>query len=370
MSSNWDDFSDIKGDKHKECHRAIKGPQRGPVRETDDDKKADQNDTERTGCSWGFDGDLDDVNHDEPESDTNKFIPIYERYLQDKKSVSSKTQNSNLFSNDPQKALLEWFENEGHEFSIETDQVKDNKFVCRLDIPVGEHDFTLTSDIHNKKKDAIDEICSYGCRMLDESQLLYSSLTATTKEDIDRRKRFSEANKEDDIELDHTMKKHCTNLNTSDRLSAGGNATSKNVNTYESLMARWTGVNMSILRAKAELSKLDLSVTKCDKTNPLERLTDAKDKPVSSKPDDDHDDDDEVDPLDEFMSSLEKKTKLSMDDKIEKSRLKSQIASYEREQSELSRLIELAKPTFDLNKVASSCPATSGRRPPTGRDRQ
>lgn len=362
MSSAWGDFDDIPKHTNKQV-RLVRGPQGSSTRERAHSDKQD----EKEDCDWGFGSeDTNDDIQNEADSDSSKFIPIYERYLQDKQSIVLKTQNFKTFANDPQKALREWFENEGHEFGMRIDQPGENQFVCKLDLPIGEHDFTITSEIHNKRKDAIDEVCLASCRMLDDCQLLYPWQTSTTsnKEDSDKRKLINEANKEDDIEFDRTIssKRHCNSTTTSAQHSAEPKRASNNVNTYESLMARWNELNMSILRLKAELVKLDLSVSKGGGGNQVKQITIEKSDSVAPNSHGTNmtgELDDEVDPLDEYMSNLETKTRLSMDEKIEKSRLKSQISAYEREQSEVSRLIELAKPTFNLDKA---CPTAGNVR--------
>lgn len=108
---------------------------------------------------------------------------------------------------------------------------------------------------------------------------------------------------------------------------------------------------MSILQSKAKLVKLDLSVTTKRQQHTKPDSQGANNDASGNDASKDTEDNDEIDPLDEFMSSLDTKTKLSMDDKIEKSRLKTQIAEYERQQEEVARLLELAKPSFDSSKL-------------------
>lgn len=343
-------------------------------REDDDD---DETSEDGAGCDWGFSRQdahkaSDGVNVG-LDSDSSKFIPIYESYLADKQSVlgGQQTKNSSTYSNNPQKSLREWFENEGHEFEVKVDQPREGQYICSLDLPIDDHDFSLTSEVHGKKQDAIDEICLVACRMLDQCELLYSWQFGANKESqSDRKRRIDEANKEDDIEFDSTKRQCHHSSPTSDRKTTSVPM----VNTYESLMAKWNQLNMSILQLKAKLVKLDLSVTKAaarvvhkPKQNTSSSINEHPQGTTSaSEPNDinddendskDDNDDDEIDPLDEYMSTLETKTKLSMDEKIEKSRIKSQIQAYEREQSSLTRMIELAKPKFSLNKA---CPPTKG----------
>lgn len=332
-NSYWDDF---EGSKKEERHNKSQADIAGR-----DDSKHD----DKVSCDWGFRSGIDnrdDATEPSAEnSNLSKFIELYECYLEDKHSIKKNTKNQSTYANNPQKTLQEWFDNEGHEFSIKIEQPRANQYVCSIDIPVEDQDFTITSECHNKKQEATDEVCLAACMMLDECQLLYAWQlgASSSKEDLDRKRRFDEANKEDDIELDQTSTK---------RLCDSQKISSK-VNTYESLLAKWNELNFSILKLKAELVKLDLSVVK-----QAEKPTKKSNSPTKDTCEDGGDDDeDEIDPLDEYMSSLETKTKLSVDEKIKKSRIKTQIASYEREQAEVSRLIELAKPKFDLNKA---CP--------------
>lgn len=288
--------------------------------------------------------------HDESEeydeSESSAFIPIYEQYLSDKTIIERPSQHSDKFKNNAQKALKEWFENEGLEFKIKEDQPGAGKFTATIDLPVDEHEFEVSSELHDKKQTAIDEVCLHACWLLDESGLLYNWLSDAQNE-IDRRRRIGEAIREDDIEYDNTVsRKRQRETSESDYQDTDQQDRSKpKVNTYDSLMADWNKLNMSILKLKAELVKLDVELAN-GKTIPR----DINDEKANEG-------EDEIDPLDAYMSSLEEqKRKPSLDDKIEKSRLKTQISSLEREQARVSKLIELAKPTFDLNKA---CPLQS-----------
>lgn len=336
MSSGWDDFKDSSTVERK-------------TKKSENEGEKVENPEDGAGCDWGFNGQNSHVNGEgELASDSNKFIPVYERYLQDKQSFNQNTKNHAMYSNNPQKVLREWFDSEGNEFAVKTDQLRETQYVCSLDLPLDDQDFTLTSEVREKEQDAVDEVCSIACRLLDESELLFT-WQSDTKEDLDKKRRLFEASKDDDIELDSTnIKRH---------RSSG----LREVNTYESLLAKWNELNMSILQLKAKLVKLDLSVTQQRK--PV-RGSDSKTQ--GSIEAEEGSDGDELDPLDEFMSNLETKTKLSIDEKIEKSRIKTQIAAYEREQDELSRLIKLAKPRFDLNKAYPTAIGTCSK--PQGKE--
>lgn len=345
MSAGWDDFEESSS-KCREPRTSKLIPV--PTTKTSNNKEQDDG----TSCDWGFsrqEAQAGDKDLESSNTETSKFTSVYERYLEDKKSIVGQTRNTNLFSNNPQKALRDWFDNEGHEFSINTEQPRENEYTCSLDLPICEHDFTLTSDVHKRKQHAIDEVCLAACSLLDETQLLYT-WESNTKEDPDKKRRLDEANKEDDIELDCTKTKRV--CGASIKGTPIKTTTTSTVNTYESLMARWSELSRTILLLKADLVKLDLSITKHPPPTKDTSRELSINKPQETG-DGLSDDDSEPDPLDEFMSSLETKTKFSMEDKIEKSRIKTEIAAFEREQEEVSRLIELAKPKFDLNKV---CP--------------
>jgi len=336
MSEAWDDFREPSRDT-------------GPKDRSESARKDDTGKDSQDVCDWGFsrkETQVEDGEVADPSSDSYKFVPVYEKYLEDKQSFSCETKNYNMYRSNPERAMREWFDNEGHEFELKIDHPRENQFYCTISLPIDEHDFVLTSEAHDRKQGAIDETCMTACKLLDSCQLLYSwqSAAISSKESAEKKQRLAEANREDDIELDRTnSKRHCDS-------SSGGNqkATLNKINTYETLMTKWNDLNMSILQLKAKLVKLDLRVTKGNQES-LEA-----EKGIDSC---DGSSDKEVDPLDEFMSTLENKTMLTMDEKIEKSRIKTQIASHEREQSEISRLIELAKPKFDLDKA---CPPTRG----------
>ncbi|CAA3018598.1 Hypothetical predicted protein [Olea europaea subsp. europaea] len=377
MSSSWDDFYDSKAQSSKlKRHNESK--------ESNDDDVEDRKHV--TGCDWGQ-GRPDEVDADPGSQDgggkeSSDFIPVYEQYLQDKRSIAQKsTANHKTYQNDPQKVLLDWFESCGNseEFSPEYEKSIDaNQWICNLDLIIDDTDFTLTSEPHARRNEALNEVCLDACRLLDLSGLLVRhrrSKTNEEEEDSRRRKRVSEAMKEDDLVFDRTSeqtkKRHCASpdesIGDSDTIRSSGasRSLSSQVNTYESLTARWQELNMSILKEKARLVKLDLSVAKprqqsCDKrkremvsdNSPETRGDEAEHNESESNAngpkegeENSDEEEEEADPLDKFMSTLETKTKLSMDDKIEKSRIKSQIASLEREQCECARLIAIAKPS-------------------------
>lgn len=375
MPGDWDDFDNpAQNNKRKRDVDSEK-------EKIDGDKDVKTSST----CDWGFGEHYNQNSGEESNdlisnsgliSDSHKFALIYERYIGNKTSFSNfKTKNLYKYQNNPEKALKEWFDNEGHDFSFRTEQPNGNQFVCTINIPLDDQDFTISSEVQGKKRDAVEQICLTACKLLDDCELLYSWQSTNNKrqqdedeeEDsrnlLEKKRLHMEANKEDDIELDSaSLKRHVGSSLASD--SIGSNLAS-GINTYESLMAKWNELNMLILQLKAKLVKLDLSVAqKQERLSSASKLGPGKGgKQDNSNNVDDNDReftdnkfDDEIDPLDEYMSTLETKTKLSMDDKIEKSRIKSQIVSYEREQSEVSRLIALAKPKFNFNKA---CPPTS-----------
>lgn len=370
MPGDWDDFDKPAG--YNKRKRDVK-PEKDII---ESNKEAKTSST----CDWGFGRQYNQVSDEESNDldvipDSRKFASIYEKYLENKSSFSNfKTKNLYKYQNNPEKTLKEWFDIEGHNFEFKTEQPSDNQYICTIDIPIDDQDFTISSEIHSRKRDAVEQICLTACKLLDDCALLYSWQSTNSKQRqdddeeenagylLEKRRLLMEANKEDDIELDSTsLKFHAHSGPVSESI---GSNLANGVNTYESLMAKWNELNMLILQLKAKLVKLDLSVTQKrtqqqqqSSTNKTISEKEVKDK--SNNVDDDSREvvndnaDDEIDPLDEYMSTLNTKTKLSMDEKIEKSRIKSQIVSYEREQTEVSRLIELAKPKFNLNKV---CP--------------
>lgn len=342
MSGEWDDFQKPSANISKK----------------DDAGQTDRQSPDN-GCTWGQvnDARLGQDDCDAEDSISTKFIPLYEKYLNDKKSLLQQTSNFKTYMRDPQKELRDWFENDGHDFEPIIDQVSPGQFVCTLDLPIEDQDFTLTSESYAKKKAATDEVCLDACRMLDFCHLLYSEQSAqiSPTEELANKRKIAEANKEDDIVFDKTIdiKRQCFPTRASDNICSNTGIQTNRVNTYESLMAKWTALNMSLLQSKAKLVKLDLSVKNKQQTKGDVKVVDEGNEVVSrslgndsgSRRDDSaQDSGDEVDPLDEFMSSLNTKTKLNMEDKIEKSRLKSQIALLERQQTEVARLLELAKP--------------------------
>lgn len=347
MSEGWDDFADPI-DKKQASRRT---DNRLKV-ESEEPSESKQDDQSETGCSWGQEERSDrptaaakygNKNLQDDDVESANFINLYEQYVSDRELIPKQTKKFKGYSKNAQQYLRDWFEYEGHgELKPELKSTNLNEFMCSIVLPVDGDHFPLTSKLHQTKKNAIDEVCLDACRLLDACGMLTTFSDYKNEdegEDLERKRRIAEANKEDDIEFDSaaTTKRHCVESGIggnrevhSTNLKAGGRS---NVNTYDSLMAQWSAVNMSILQLKAKLVKLDLSVTK------------ANAKPVKKSQGDTYDEEDsEIDPLDQFMSNLETKTALSMDEKIEKSRLKLQIATQEKEQSKLAKMIELAKP--------------------------
>lgn len=306
MASAWEDF-ESPDSRPKEKHTP-------PIETVTKDLESDTS----KGCDWGFTRPDCEPGSPQPSSECSQFITLYEQYLSDKQSLDHRTKNHHLYANNPSKALREWFENEGHDYSHKLEQTCDSQFKCSIDVPVGEQDFTFESEIQPKKQIAIDEVCLTVCKLLDECDLFKSWQQDQGSKDPDRKRRIDEANKEDDIELDNTK------LTTTSSHEPKHKKTS-----LESLKTKWTQLNMSILGLKAKLVKLDLSVSK----RPKRGNDDNRDEATGES------DDDDEDPLDAFMSNLDKKTELTLDDKIEKSRIKSQICALEREQDEISELI-------------------------------
>lgn len=387
-ASNWDDFHDPP------IPRGLTGQFRSKAThiETNSNAKHHAAHEEERSCDWGmssggcYEGDGNTDNQVDEENDNIElvnFIKTYERYLEDKQSIVRQTRNCKTFTNNPQKALREWFTNEGHDFKTTVEHLaSEKKFIAKLDLPVFDQDFELTSEPHETKQEATDEICLDACRMLDDCQLLcpWQSETSGTKvADRKRRLRHNESDDDDEEEDDdyeaeenacggHSHKKQ----HSGPRESTGV----AKVNTYESLMAKWSAMSMSILQLKAKLVKLDVSLAKT-KSHGAPRDGESETNSPSSNSGNKNsskfelaaaaaeEDEDELDPLDEFMSNLDTSAKrgTSMEDKIEKSRIKSQISALEREQAEVSRLIDLAKPSgFNLDKkLAQSGVARSGQ---------
>jgi hypothetical protein len=367
MSANeWDDFD---------------APKTKQTKETKADSPLDRTSPDG-GCDWGqANGAEESLSNDcrpTKSSATLKFIELYEAYLNDKKSLTQQTSNHKVYSKNAQKELRDWFENEGHEFQLNVDQCAPGQFVCSIDLPIEDQDFTLTSEIHSKRAAAIEEVCLDACRMLDSCELLCAGQSGdkiSHEEELARKRRITEASKEDDIVFDRTTdtKRHCYSNDPLDLGSSSANKASGNrVYTYDSLMAQWTAVNMSILQSKAKLVKLDLSVAapKQKRATTSSATSDKGCEVRSESPRSDNGDEeveetqigdeDEVDPLEEFMSSLETKTKLTMDEKIEKSRLKAEITKLEQQQEELAKLIGVTRPSFDSSKMTPS--GVAGRR--------
>lgn len=295
MASSWEDFENPNTKLTEKLAVSSVAPE-----------EADS--TTSKHCDWGFKKPDCESDPAQPSSESSKFINLYEQYLSDKQSLNSRTKNHHLYVNNPSRALHEWFDTEGHDYSHRLEQVRDSLYRCSVEVPVDDQDFTFTSETHPKRQTAVDEVCLAACKILDECDLLKSWQQDHVVNDLERKRRIDEANKEDDIELDNT------------RLEIS-NEPKRKRNTLESLKTKWSQLNITILGLKAKLVKLDLSVSKKNDDN--NGGTES----------------DEEDPLDAFMSNLDKKTGLTLNDKIEKSRLKSQISTLEREQEEIGETI-------------------------------
>lgn len=286
---------------------------------------------EDEGCNWGFSNDVMTNDHLQAGSDADKFIAAYEEYLRNNKSAPGSTPNESVYSQNAQKSLEEWFVNEGHKFEPTVVQQED-EFICHIELPLEDQDFEIHSEAKTKRKDAILDVCLKACKLLDSANILYPWQQTKDPDGKLKRKQLAESQFEDDCEYDDTAE---TQVKQARKMQKREDGHSNKVDTYDSLMTKWRTIMMSLSKAKAQLVTIDLSVKASEKKN-------APDSHLEDE-----------DPLDTYMNTLSQKPKLSINDKIQKSKLKNQISQLEKEKAGLERLIELAKPACSLKKASS-----------------
>ncbi|KAL1453571.1 hypothetical protein WDU94_009902 [Cyamophila willieti] len=284
-----------------------------------------ERETEEGGVDWGMGEDA------EEESDLSE-------------NPFAVTNNEELYLDDPKKTLRGWFEREGEELTYDVDDVRQGEYTCRVSLPTEGmlgRNMTAEVTVKGKKKEAVVQCALEACRMLDRYGLLrQANHEARSK----RRKKHEddEYDSDDDTFFDRTGSVEAKRAKkVAAQAGAAGSTGSRNsapVETYDSLLDKHAQLISLISSLESKLNAMTARVKRNVKRQENE---------------------DEVDSLDEFMR--EGPVCDTMEHKIERRKLKVEIASL-RKQEELTRkLVNVAKPASlpELKPLHSSTSSAS-----------
>ena len=159
------------------------------------------------------------------------------------------------------------------------------------------------------------------CQLLDRAQLLFPWQQQQSR--LERRKRNEDSDSDDDL-IDETGSREKKKAKR-EALRKQEEGEQKSVDNFESLTEKWNSVQMELAGTKARLAMLTVGSS-------------------NSKQSSDLDDD-----LDSYMKNINSRQfGLSINDKIEKSKIRIKIKELEKEQFRIEKLIKLAKPSFQF----------------------
>ncbi|CAH0699574.1 unnamed protein product [Spodoptera exigua] len=272
------------------------------IEQRERDRKEEERRRDEMGIDWGMGEDAEE----EPDLADNPYAV---------------TANEELYLEDPKKTLRGYFEREGHELNYNCDEKGVGQFVCRVELPIDDArgNPVIAEVIHKgKKKEAVIACALEACRILDRAGLLRQSKHESRK----RKERDWSADdfydSDDDTFLDRTgsverkrklrMQKH-----------GAAPVEDEKPRTYDDLLKEITEIEKKIVTEEKNLETLRSSTSKGQQNN------------------------DDVDELDQYMSSLSKQGQ-SMATKAEISRTKMSIQKLKSDLAKTQRLAELARP--------------------------
>lgn len=265
-------------------------------------------------CSWGM---AEDAVEDE-ESEINPF--------------ALSTANEELFLDDPKKTLRGWFEREGYEVEYNVEEKGHQTFMCTVKLPIdtssGEF-MPVQATVSGKKKEAVVACALEACRTLDRLGLLRQS----HHESRQRKKKKWEENDYYDSDEDTFY----------DRTGE----IEKRREMRKRLAKKTEAENFQSLETKLkvlleEIKGIETKLEAC-----------ASQDALSAK-------DGDGDSLEMYMSNLSKAADAPTD-KFEKRKLKLRLIEAQKEQSQLEKMLNIARPT-KLPPVAKH-PGIIGKRP-------
>lgn len=272
------------------------------VEQRERDRKEEEKRREEQGIDWGMGEDAEE----EPDLAENPYAV---------------TANEELYLEDPKKTLRGYFEREGHELTYNCDERGVGQFMCRVELPIDDArgNPVIAEVIHRgKKKEAVIACALEACRILDRAGLLRQSRHESRR----RKERDWSADdfydSDDDTFLDRTGSVERKRKLRMQKLGAAERDSEK-PRTYDDLLKEITEIESKISSEEQALEKLRSSAAKSQQCS------------------------DDVDELDQYMSSLGKQGH-SMAQKAEISKTKMGIQKLKAELSKTQRLAELARP--------------------------
>lgn len=254
-----------------------------------------------TGINWGMAEDAEDEN---PMAD-NPFAV-----------VDDGPHHEELYLDDPKKTLRGWFEREGYELDYMVEEKNCAHFVCRVELPIesnGRSSVTAEAIVKGgKKKEAVVQCALEACRILDRHGLLRQ---ANHQSKLKKKKRNYDEDyysSDEDTFLDRTG---AVERKRQAKLKAAGKI-SDSVETYDSLMEKYTEIEHEISHVQKQLATVSGSDS------------------LSTKSDD-------IDDVDDYIAALQAKETNS---RKSVPKLKAQLHQLQREENRLRTLINVARP--------------------------
>ncbi|KAJ8666909.1 hypothetical protein QAD02_008571 [Eretmocerus hayati] len=260
----------------------------------EEEEKLRKEKEENEGIDWGMGEDADE----ETDLTENPF---------------AQTNNEELFLDDPKKTLRGWFEREGLDMQYQVEEKGIGKFLCWVDLPIDSavgQSVRAEVLVSGKKKEAVVQCALEACRVLDRHGLLRQANHEARKKKSRNWEEEDFYDSDDDNFLDRTgtiEKKREHRMRMAGKLE-------KKAETYDSLIEKHSQVTEKIKKIENLLAQQK-----------------ANEKEV---------DDSSEDALDAFMSSLGSSTF----DKTEMRRMKIDLINLRKEEMQLLKLINIAKP--------------------------
>ncbi|KAG8199025.1 hypothetical protein JTE90_021040 [Oedothorax gibbosus] len=269
----------------------------GPEEEEEVEAKKPEEKNEDV-CSWGMG---EDAVEDE-DSEINPF--------------ALSTANEELYLDDPKKTLRGWFEREGYEVEYNVEEKGHQTFMCTIQLPIdtlsGEF-MPVQTTVSGKKKEAVVACALEACRTLDRLGLLRQS----HHESRQRKKKKWEENDYYDSDEDTFYDR--TGEIEKRREMRKRLAKKTEAENFESLQAKLKGL-------VEEVKGIEVKLEAC-----------AAQDALSLK-------DGDEDSLEMYMSNLSKAVNAPTD-KFEKRKLKLRLMEAQKEQLQLEKMLNIARPT-------------------------
>lgn len=280
-------------------------------------EEEEQKKREEEGIDWGIGDDADE----ETDLSENPYAI---------------TTNEELYIDDPKKTLRGWFEREGHELDYEVEEKGPGQFLCRVEVPIeGARGGCMVAEalVKGKKKEAVAQCALEACRLLDRLGLLRQANHESRKRKAKNWEEEDFYDSDEDTFLDRTG---AVEKKRQQRMKQAGKV-EEQVETYQSLCAKHSDILKQLEDTQAQLQKAQANLAAL-------KLKEKKE---------------EGDSLESFMSNL---SSVGCVDKKQISKLKVDLAALVKEEVQIRRLVNIARPTSLPELVA---PATTSDTPDT-----